>query len=636
MTVSAFRWWQRLEPYPQDLALERSLEARVHDAAWMLARQWQFGEFRGENTASPIAVRVTSHSAPLTDFRAGPELSGGLWEPYRADVMPVETLVEREPATLGRKNSDGEWIFTQLRQASRAGQHLLRLLYTCLEAAPSASQASSGTAEELRRALQEKYTIPDPSTSGLCTPEAVRHWKSVKDRIPDGVQMRLECLEPGSPKAWLDSGWLPVSLQPLRPVLETAVQSWLEWWGRQLSEPEPEQLASTWVTDRLEYDFSLSTKRDAGPGSAVFHARSYDGARVDWSSFDLDRGQGLKFPLAGSTKRVTTLIPQPLSFAGMPLARFWSFEDEAINFAAVEMQEDDLARLALIDFMLLYGNDWFLLPLRQTVGNYHQLEPLEVFDAFGGSYLIDHTGKKTIGGNWSMFQLSNHKGLDSQSGLLLVPSIEGGLEGRPVEEVRFCRDELANLAWAVEERVEGVDGRTFSRHEHARFTGANTAGANTAGENTGGDRSLGTPAYHVVSPVPEHWIPLVPVRKGTTGRILLRRAQISMPNPDGVTFAAIRPEGRLLTEERRLDIREEEVPRSGIKVTRAHQFARWSDGSAHLWLGRRRRVGGGETSSQFGWDVLIPPGSGPKPPLEPSAAQFGQSILDFTQLTSRK
>ena len=52
---------------------------------------------------------------------------------------------------------------------------------------------------------------------------------------------------------------------------------------------------------------------------------------------------------------------------------------------------------------------------------------------------------------------------------------------------------------------------------------------------------------------------------------------------------------------------EEEVPRSGVRVSRRRQRARWHDGSVHSWTARRRGSGTGESSSGLAWDVVEPP-----------------------------
>src|SRR6266498_3458653 len=39
---------------------------------------------------------------------------------------------------------------------------------------------------------------------------------------------------------------------------------------------------------------------------------------------------------------------------------------------------------------------------------------------------------------------------------------------------------------------------------------------------------------------------------------------------------------------------DEEVPRSGARISAAYQYARWIDGSTHVWRGRRKETGRGE------------------------------------------
>jgi hypothetical protein len=50
--------WHRLEPRLRGADPAEGLRAAVHDPLWFLGRQWQVGELLGEDTASPVAVRV--------------------------------------------------------------------------------------------------------------------------------------------------------------------------------------------------------------------------------------------------------------------------------------------------------------------------------------------------------------------------------------------------------------------------------------------------------------------------------------------------------------------------------------------------------------------------------------------------
>src|SRR5207245_7558878 len=54
-------FWNRLEPRPRSPGSVRdTLAARVRDPVWMLTRQWQMGEFRGEDAGSPANVRIAT------------------------------------------------------------------------------------------------------------------------------------------------------------------------------------------------------------------------------------------------------------------------------------------------------------------------------------------------------------------------------------------------------------------------------------------------------------------------------------------------------------------------------------------------------------------------------------------------
>ena len=67
MTVS-YTFWNRLEPSPRagspdPRGVSRALAAEVHDPLWFLTRQWQLGELRGEDGASPAWIELTTHAA---------------------------------------------------------------------------------------------------------------------------------------------------------------------------------------------------------------------------------------------------------------------------------------------------------------------------------------------------------------------------------------------------------------------------------------------------------------------------------------------------------------------------------------------------------------------------------------------
>ena len=172
----------------------------------------------------------------------------------------------------------------------------------------------------------------------------------------------------------------------------------------------------------------------------------------------------------------------------------------------------------------------------------------------------------------------------------LAPTIRP-IDGPVLEEVMLLRDELANLGWAVERRLE-------SPLEVGIETARDVVDLAPAPE---APREV--PVYRLASPVPAHWIPLLPVRVADDSAEV-RLARGAVLDLSG-TPRTITSEARLLDPgEGRLLIREEEVPREGVVVRRTYQAARWYDGRLFVWTGNRASIGSGEGSSGLAFDDL--------------------------------
>ncbi|MFC7081268.1 lamin tail domain-containing protein [Halorussus caseinilyticus] len=180
----------------------------------------------------------------------------------------------------------------------------------------------------------------------------------------------------------------------------------------------------------------------------------------------------------------------------------------------------------------------------------------------------------------------------------MPPTVTESLETDPVETVTFARDEGANVAWALEEAVEGPLGTRLDRHEQSQQAAGKAADAPVQ-PTTDADW-----AYRLSTGVPDYWHPLVPVRRGRRATDL-ERGEMLVADRDHDTD----PKGAIL-DERDASIPEEEVPRTGKRVTRRYRHARWTDGSTHLWSSREATVGTGEVSSDLQFDVIAerPPG----------------------------
>jgi hypothetical protein len=61
----AITTWNRLEGRPRREDFDRSLRAEIRDPLWMLCRQWQLGEFRGEDAGSAVTAKVQLATAHI-------------------------------------------------------------------------------------------------------------------------------------------------------------------------------------------------------------------------------------------------------------------------------------------------------------------------------------------------------------------------------------------------------------------------------------------------------------------------------------------------------------------------------------------------------------------------------------------
>jgi hypothetical protein len=176
----------------------------------------------------------------------------------------------------------------------------------------------------------------------------------------------------------------------------------------------------------------------------------------------------------------------------------------------------------------------------------------------------------------------------------LLASGPGAVQvGPTVEEVHFTRDEMANMAWGSEHVTENALGEPWPAHERDTAVEAvRSGGAPAAGQEPGPPHLH----YRIQTPVPEHWIPLVPVSLDPIrGEVAFERAAMFRA-AGGLTS----PAGRVLATSS--PIREEALPRIGVRIPRAASRTRWIDGTTHLWISRRRRVGAGEGNSGLLFD----------------------------------
>jgi hypothetical protein len=574
--------WNRLEPHPrtddQNAAVATGLEARVHDPLWLLGRQWQFREFEGEDTGSPVAVRLQLATTSLT--RWSPSIDGSApGQPLDVTAQPLETLVEREAVP-----------FVGLRASGEAGLHFFALL----------DQGGRGALKSL---YLGEFPLAPPAGVPL-DPAAGRIARVLGGRAPDGVRLAA---------AFAASLRAQVPALPARPAIPDTDQkavlaiahTWLAWYE---SEIAPVGTTDTWVPERLEYRFSVGGSSPSGAGETVLAAPDYRGDGLDWYDFVHQPARSLGAAAAAPERRTWTGLPAPVTFRGMPAPRWWEFEDAAVDLGAVDTAPDDLARLLVTEFATIYGNDWYQIPIDLPVGSLTSVVSLVVTNSFGERRLIEPTAlARREGGPWRMFHISEAgagrgAGADLEA-LFLPPVVAAQMDSVPLEDVLFARDEMADMAWAIERVVQGASGLPADRTEEWQRSLATAAAA--AAQAGAPPAPIAPLRYRLATTVPDHWIPLIPVHDGTPRGVRLERG--AMLHFDGSVPTAIEPVGRLLTIPKPpLRFYEEEVPREGRRVQRVAILTRWYGGTIHGWITRRTRIGRGESSSGLRNDWAVP------------------------------
>lgn len=562
--------WVRLEPRCRNDDMLDAVRARIHDPLWMLARQWQTAEFQGEDTGTPVLARWRATTTPITRYHAGAIAANTRVSASRYDrsALPLETLVERQRGDEG-----------SLRLAVECGLHFVRML------------DAQATSRSYRADVISRFALQSPSDSerrGLDA-ETLSYWTLMALRVPDARRLIAALRDAAGRRRPLPADFVIAAAD--RAEVDQVIDEWLTQCDALFSQPESTQ-AAAWNTERLEYAFSIAGAfpEEETPLTAMQYAEGH----LDWHSVDLDQEISLGAAQDNAaTPLVRAVIPAPVSFRGAPAQRFWEFEDASIDYGLLPAGPGDLPHLLLSEFATSFGNDWYVVPIDLEVGTLTRTRSLVITDSFGVQTLVPPVNDPTKPATgWSMFELSPVQRDRAtprrpvSNLFFLAPSLLRTLDGRPIEEVLFMRDEMANMAWAVE-RV--VPGRIEQRVE----PGAAPDPPSIA--EAAPDPTL---RYRLATDVPSNWTPLLPQRATDKS---LRLARAAMLTPDGSNIVR-RAQGPLLNATTKLAIYDEEIPREGVRVTRSFQYTRWFGGATQLWIGYRKHVGRGEGSSALRFD----------------------------------
>lgn len=565
----------RLEPDSTTGDPAPGAEARLADPAWLLGRQWQLGELIGEDAGSVVSVTVGSRALPITAWAplddATLRLTGVDWWPWHPSAV-LEELVQDVPALE---------LDAGLRGRAEAGAQLVDLLTDAGEDALAATLAGAyplalpadpaspeepvpGETDEERAARLAVVAARD-----ALDPQAKRLLRVLGGAIPDGRAIAAELAEG-------DPAWLADAADP--DATRAALADWVAWLDGAVGS------GGAWSTERLEYRFAL--RFGDGADQVVLRGTQFGSAQVRWSDLEWVPGATADVPdgapPGAPVESSFTMLATPVRFPGMPADRYWQLEDGRVDLGAIEAQLTDLARLCLAEFAMTSGDDWLAVPVDGLLGAVNQVLTVRLTDDFGDSTDVAELADP----GFTMFHAAAASG-KLLPGIVLPPVAAGMLVGPPVEEVLFLRDEMANMAWAIEQTVQGRSGDPRPRGSEPQ----------PPPDPWPADLTPEERVYRLQTAVPAHWIPLVPIAL-SPGRIALRKGALLRDEtpvlPAGVTLAHTP-----------LTFPGEELPREGVHLRAVPVLARRADGSYGRWSAYRVRTGRGEAASRLAWDSAL-------------------------------
>ena len=592
--------FNRLEGRPRTHDFDRALRAEVRDALWMLTRQWQLGEFMGDDAGTPVSSKLYVARTMLNKYR--PDQHAAV--PFD-DSLPLETKVEQRRIPFAAGDVE---ISLDLRLVM--GRQWVRLL------------DKHGFNSALKDAYITHFSVHDPDPTDradvyyCATPQSWRKHAATAHRHVDGRKLYEDIME--------DEGRhvITVGADPgIKSDLIALGKRFMQWFDKLYTQPQDPN-SDAWLPAKLEYQFACAAPVDSG--DKVFAADAYYQGHLDWYNFSIDTSTTdlgeVTTTSVDRTPIIRSFIPTPVQFDGMPNTRWWAFEEGPTNFGDITPDTTDLNKLLLMEFGLVGANDWYLAPLTLPAGSIADIRGMSVRNVFGENFWITATGAGLDDSptRWTMYSLDiiGTERRSADLSLIIVPAVPKVQKGKPIEAVDLVRDEVANMVWGIEQRVPAPGGVSVPGLEAARDTVRllQQIIADSAGPLPEPHPAAAALRYKVMSNVPENWIPFIATHEEDSNR-QTRLQRGAMPrvlegDPEGVQ--RIKPRTNLLRQGLDQEVKqsyfidEEEVLRAGITLTQSYQRTRWYNGQVYTWLGVRKRAGRGEAASELRFDYLQP------------------------------
>ena len=302
--------WNRLEGRPRREDFLRSLRAEVRDPLWMLCKQWQVGEFRGDDAGSPVFAKVHIDTTRITRFRPGAALAQDF-----DNETPLEATVEQRPV-----NFFGQEHILSLDIRLAMGRQWSKLL-------------GAGGLGAHGPLFVQHYGIDEPDPASRSDAFITAHaaaWQSMSalaGRAMDGAKLYFYLKAESNHRAH-DGLAIP---DADKPAIDLMAERFIAWYEGLFYQPLDET-NDAWHGSQLEYRFAVSAPVESGEKAMV--AEEYYHGRLDWYSLDVDPVEDSLSDAVGDpppddprASFTHAFFPVNLQFEGMPNTRWWTFED---------------------------------------------------------------------------------------------------------------------------------------------------------------------------------------------------------------------------------------------------------------------------------------------------------------------
>ncbi len=612
--------WQRLEPHSRSSDISKGVQATIHDPAWLLSRQLVLGEFEGEDAASVVYVRMSENHDQIHKI-----IIGGENLDYDPEI-PLEVLIEKTNLEVATSDSSGKRDKKlDLQMRVKLGLQFFKEMKTRLQGVLNSDEI---VALKNYLAGQDGYLFQLNDHQARFELSITHDFCSmIQKRVIDIYQaFNSENLGPellGKLETYYSSRD-PEFINNVVTALLEAYKNLLDWWNGSNSETpffeKPTSDHSAWDPSKLEYKFKVQVGPDNNKLICV--AERYKEDHLSWHSFTIESHSD-NFLLPESSDNPRIVIPRHLRVPGQPVKRYWNFEDSYVNFGAITPKITNIATLLLLEFSFVHSADWYVIPLTMQMGTLSQIQELKVVDTFGDEIEINPAGQTSqeqelldedaAWDSWNPFTLSKkyQYGTRLNSNYLFLPPVISDLTiGPHHEEIKFLRDEVANLAWAIEKTYRTLYGEAISGYEHYHYR-KNQLIQNEAEIQAGSKNAL---KFTFMTDVPWNWIPFIPVHGAKFSsadypdhrQIVYQRG--AMINRYTDTPEPIRPNSRLLNEvPSPYFVDESIIPRTGLILSERFQRTVWFNGKDFLWIGQKKMIGTGEGYSGLIFDKVSLP-----------------------------